>query len=369
MMTVMAGATIAPALPEMTRAFADNPNAETLVKLVLTIPGLFIAITAPFSGWIIDRFGRIKLLLVMLFIYAVAGTSGLYLDNLIQVIIGRAFLGIAVGGIMTTAIALIGDYFEGEERKKFLGIQAGIMALSGTVFITSGGLLADIGWRYPFLVYGMALLIVPLVMIYLHEPGRLPKKNVPREDNASIPPVVWIVYALSFLGMAVFYMMPVQVPFLIQQISGVGNAATGIALGTTTFMGGLASFRYPWLKRRFTHYQLYGITFSIIGLGFLFISLAESYGTLYPGLVIAGLGAGLIMPNSNLCLVTISSPSTRGRILGGLTTFIFLGQFASPLMFQPIVSMTSIKKGFLYLSIVLIVFAVISLVRNRRLVQ
>jgi len=130
MMTVMAGATIAPSLPEMKRAFPDIESADTLVKLVLTIPGLFIAITAPFSGWIIDRFGRIKLLVTMLLLYAIAGTSGLYLDSLTEIIVGRAFLGIGVGGIMTTAIALIGDYFEGEERHKFLGVQSGIMAFS-----------------------------------------------------------------------------------------------------------------------------------------------------------------------------------------------------------------------------------------------
>ena len=369
MMTVMAGATIAPALPEMTRAFEDNANAETLTKLVLTIPGLFIALTAPFSGWIIDRFGRIKLLLTMLLIYAVAGTSGLYLDNLIQVIIGRAFLGIAVGGIMTTSVALIGDYFEGEERQKFLGIQAGIMSLSGTVFITSGGLLADIGWRYPFLIYGMAVLVIPMVLLYLTEPSRSTAKATGQGESTKIPAVAWVVYVLSFFGMAVFYMMPVQVPFLIQDISTVGNTATGIALAVATFVAGLAAFNYPKLKRRFTHYQIYGFTFLIVGLGFLFISMANSYGTLYPGLVVAGLGAGFIMPNSNLCLVTLSSAATRGRILGLLTTFIFLGQFASPLMFQPIVSLSSIKSGFLYLSIVLMVLSIISLARNRRLVK
>jgi len=49
-LTVMAGATIAPALPEMNKAFQDIPNSEFLVKLVLTITSLFIAIGAPISG-------------------------------------------------------------------------------------------------------------------------------------------------------------------------------------------------------------------------------------------------------------------------------------------------------------------------------
>lgn len=369
MMTVMAGATIAPSLPEMTRAFPNNPSAETLVKLILTIPGLFIALTAPFSGWVIDRFGRIRLLVSMLFLYALAGTSGLYLGSLIEIIIGRAFLGIAVGGIMTTAVALIGDYFEGEERQKFLGTQAGIMALSGTVFISGGGMLADIGWRYPFLIYGLALLAIPLVLIYLKEPSQNKALLNVTPTKEAIPKLAWTIYLLSFLGMTVFYMMPVQIPFLIQQVDNVGNLATGIALSVCMLVAGTISFNYQKIKKRLTYYQIYALCFLFIGLGYFALSYADSYMWVYPGLIIAGLGSGLIMPNSNLCLVTIASPNNRGRVLGMLTTSVFLGQFASPLFFQPVINHSSIKEGFFLLSIALIVLAVISMIRNRKLVN
>lgn len=367
-MTVMAGATIAPSLPEMKKAFPDNESADTLVKLVLTIPGLFIAITSPLSGWIIDRFGRIRLLISMLLLYTLAGTSGLYLETLPEIIVGRAFLGIGVGGIMTTAVALIGDYFEGEERHKFLGTQAGIMAFSGTVFIAAGGFLADIHWRYPFLIYGLALMAIPLVFIYLKEPEKI-KAGSESTDGGKIPAIAWTVYFLSFLGMAVFYMMPVQVPFLIQKLSNVGNTATGLALAFAMFVAGSASFNYPRLKRKLTHYQIYGISFLTIGIGYTVLSFADGYAMVFPGLLIAGAGAGLIMPNSNLCLVTLASPEMRGRILGLLTTFIFIGQFASPLMFQPIINLTSIEEGFFYLSLAMMALAIISLVRNKRLVK
>jgi MFS family permease len=369
MMTVMAGATIAPSLPEMTKAFPDNESAETLVKLVLTIPGLFIAITAPFSGWIIDKFGRIKLLVAMLLLYAIAGTSGLYLNTLGAIIIGRAFLGIAVGGIMTTAVALIGDYFEGNERQKFLGTQAGIMALSGTIFISSGGILADISWRYPFLIYGLSALAVPMVLIYLKEPDRSGSQVIKGGAKEKIPKLAWTIYLISFLGMAVFYMMPVQIPFLIQEIDNVDNMATGLALSASMLFAAGMSFNYQKFKDRFTYYQIYGISFFVVGLGYLAISFATSYAWVFPGLLLAGLGSGLIMPNSNLCLVTMASPKVRGRVLGLLTTFIFLGQFASPLLFQPIINVSSIRGGFYYLSIALIVLAIIALIRNRRLIK
>lgn len=62
-MTVMAGATIAPALPQIQQFFHKGPDAEFWVKLMLTLPALFTAISAPFAGIIIDRFGRKPLLI------------------------------------------------------------------------------------------------------------------------------------------------------------------------------------------------------------------------------------------------------------------------------------------------------------------
>lgn len=369
MMTVMAGATIAPSLPEMQAAFPDNPSAETLVKLILTIPGLFIAASAPISGWIIDRFGRIKLLVAALLLYGIAGTSGLYLNTLMEIIVGRILLGIAVGGIMTTAVALIGDYFEGAQRQNILGIQASIMSLSGTLFITLGGTLADISWRYPFMIYGLAFLAVPLVIIYLKEPPRqAPVTTKTNEPKAKIPKLAWTIYALSFLAMTVFYMMPVQIPFLIKSIGVTGNAEAGYALGTVMLVGGTVSFGFKRIKDRLTYYQIYGISFLAMGLGYGMLYYATSYLTLFPGLVMAGAGAGLVMPNSNLCLVSLAPPNIRGRVLGMLTTFFFMGQFISPILFQPVVNASSISHSFLYLSIPLVVFAVIFLIRNRRLV-
>ncbi len=303
----------------------------------------------------------------MLILYAIAGTSGLYLNTLLEIIVGRAFLGIAVGGIMTIAVALIGDYFEGAERLKTLGLQAGVMALSGTVFISAGGALADISWRYPFLIYGLALLAVPLVFIYLKEPQKAKQEVSLSKKQATIPKTAWIVYILSFLGMAVFYMMPVQIPFFIKSVdSSVSNGQIGLSLALTMLVAGTASFNFQRIKARLTHFQIYGVSFLVMGLGYFAVSYATSYLLVFPGLIIAGAGAGLIMPNSNLCLVTLASPEARGRALGMLTTFIFLGQFLSPLMFQPIIDFTSITEGFFFLSTAMILIATISLIRNRK---
>lgn len=57
-MTIMAGATIAPSLPEMSRVFQATPNSEVLCKLVLTVPSLIYCYRCPIIGVLLDRWGR-----------------------------------------------------------------------------------------------------------------------------------------------------------------------------------------------------------------------------------------------------------------------------------------------------------------------
>jgi MFS family permease len=154
-LTVMSGATIAASLPQMAAVFKSNPNALLLSKLVLTLPAIFIALSAPIFGKLSDTFGRVKILNFCLLLYAISGVSGYFLTDLYAILVGRAFLGISVGGISTMAITLAGDLFKNEEREKFIGMQAAFMSLGGVVFIALGGFLAQQNWRLPFLIYSL----------------------------------------------------------------------------------------------------------------------------------------------------------------------------------------------------------------------
>ena len=49
-----------------------------------------------------------------------------------------------------------------------------------------------------------------------------------------------------------------------------------------------------------------------------------------------GIGLGLIMPNLNVWASNEVPNALRGRALGGLTTFMFLGQFLSPIASLPV---------------------------------
>lgn len=171
-LTVLASAIISPSLPEMTLFFQDVPNAEFLVVLTLSLPALFIAIGAPLTGILLDKLGRKPVIVLSLILFGCSGPSGFVLDSLIGILMGRALLGLSVAGITSGFTALITDYFTGPRRNSFLGYQGAAMGLGGMIFLVIGGVLAEIGWRFSFLVYLAAFLVIPGVLLTVKEPMR-----------------------------------------------------------------------------------------------------------------------------------------------------------------------------------------------------
>ena len=75
---------------------------------------------------------------------------------------------------------------------------------------------------------------------------------------------------------------------------------------------------------------------------------------------------GLLVPNVSVWLADETPPALRGRVLGGLTTALFLGQFLSPIVGQPVSGVLGL--GGLYLSggaLLLVIAALFWVTRNQ----
>ncbi|HMU52301.1 MAG TPA: MFS transporter [Geminicoccaceae bacterium] len=343
-LTVTAGATIAPSLPAMAEHFAATPAVDLLSRLVLTLPALLIAVAAWPSGWIIDRLGRRMPLLAGVLLYALAGASGLVLDSLAAILVGRALLGLAVAMLLTATTTLIGDLMPPGARERFLGFTASFMGFGGVVFLTAGGLLAELGWRGPFAVY---LLALPL----LAWAARLPEtggRDAPPLPGGPFPAALAALLCLTAtLHMVIFYLIPVQIPFVLRQMQHPSPSLAGLVIAASTLAGAAASLLYPLLLPRLGHRRVFSLGFSVMALGGFVTGLALSTGTLVLGLVIAGLGGGIVMPNYSAWLMARTPPAARGRAMGGLIAAIFMGQFLSPLLAQPVIQASGLPMLFI----------------------
>ena len=347
-LTVMSVSAISPALPKIAEAFAYLPNAVFLVKLMLTIPSLIIACSAPFAGIIIDKGKRKTLLVTSLILYAITGTTGLYLDSIEGFLIARAFLGISVAGIMTSAQTLIADYYYGEERTKALGLQGTFISFGGVLFVAIAGLLATISWRYPFSLYGLALLLAYPAFLYIHEPKQKHKEEIIDNVEHSTYTMHTIsiigICCIVFSGMVIFYCIPTQLPFLLQSYGIDSPAKAGAIVSLATLCGGITSFLMPKLKKIISFARLGSLAFGLLAIGFFGIQITPSYPIILFSALFAGAGIGLLMPSMRLWVITLANPKIRGRSVGFLTSSLYLGQFLSPIIAQPIVSLQSIQS-------------------------
>jgi MFS family permease len=315
---------------------------------------------------IIDRFGRKPLLLGATVLYGFAGGSGLVLNSLRGLLIGRALLGLSVAAIMTIATTLIGDYYQGPQRNQIMGTQAAFIGYGGVVFLVLGGVLADVSWRLPFAIYLMAWPLAMLALLFIDEPvressiresNRLQIEAAPAIPKSSSKATLFGIYALTFISMVAFYLVPVQLPFYLATVAKVTNTQVGIAIASMTFTSAIVSMSYRRIKARMTFLGICVLIYLAMGIGYIVIGLAQGYWGVLVGLVIAGIGLGMLMPNINVWVNAIATPATRGRALSGLTTALFLGQFFSPIVSQPLTDLIGLDRVYYGFGIGMIVLA------------
>lgn len=365
MLTIMAGATIAPALPAIQREFSGTPNAAVLVGLVLTLHGLSIAIGAPVIGTLADRYGRRWLLLVSTVIYALAGASGFVLDSLIMILASRAVFGLAVAGVMVTVTALITDYYEENHRETVLGRQAAFMSFGGVVLLPLAGALADISWRVPFLVYTVVLVLLPAMVFALPESGS--QKSTGGRSSSKVPEMtrapsplgtIALIFTLGLVSQVLFYMIPVQIPFYLELQTGASGTLVGGALAASTLAGGIVSMLYGRIRKSVSIIGIVALTFTFMSVGYAVIGVSGTFLEIVAGLALAGTGIGFLLPNLNTWIAAVAPETIRGRALSGLTSALFLGQFFSPIIVRPVSNIVGLSATFLGVSGVLAIGAI-----------
>jgi MFS family permease len=337
-LTIMGSVMVTPILPRLGAEFGPiEPRADLLVPLAITGPALAIALCAPLAGWLADRVGRKALLVVATLLYALLGALPAMLDNLPAIVGARLLFGCAEAAVMTCCATLIADYWHGEERLRYVNRQVVTIGLVGALFFVVGGALGEHSWRSPFLLYLLPLLLVPAMMKILWEPPVAKLRTVDARPDEPAPGKVAVLqlvvgYLMIVSGMVLTFVMPIQAPTLLVGLGVTSSTLIGLAAGLSLLATLVGSLTWPLLRRRLGIAGCNALLLALMGLGLCLLVRAHSYNAVLLAVFVQGLGAGLLVPNVMAPVMNALTATTRGRGLGGFTSFLYIGQFISPLV-------------------------------------
>lgn len=334
-LSVMAIVLLAPILPLLLAEFSTVPNHEYWVPMILTIPALCVAVFSPLAGILGDAYGRRKLLLCAFVAYAVLGVMPVFLTDLGAILASRIGVGISEAMIMVLSTTLIGDYFKGEQRDKWLAAQTAVASMSALVFFNVGGQLGQFGWRTPFWVYLSALAMLALVLAFTWEPKGEPKDaREEHKPSSSWQGFPWArmaaIIGITVYGSVLFYTVQIQAPNGLTALGWTDPAkngfwtsvaSIGVVIGTYIF-----SRVVQWPVKR-----LLLIEFALLAVGFAVMGSATSPEQFLVGCFINQLGAGLLLPTLLVWAISILPFAIRSRGAGMWTGAFSIGQFLSPL--------------------------------------
>ncbi len=300
-----------PVLPEMSEFFHTSP---ALASLSLTTGMIGLAAGQVFIGPLTDKFGRKKILVGSMLMFAIASVLCIFAPNIYIFNLMRIFQGLAGAGGIVISKSMSTDMYSGKELANFLAILSSINGIAPVCAPVIGGVMAGVtNWQGVFgLLLGVGVILMVCSM-------RLPETLAPEKR---IQKSVMQVYAnlfrvfrngtftLSTLAeMACFFTFFAYIsssPFILQQSYGLSPLLFSLCFGLNALVIGVGAAIAPQFKHTNTALKCGAIDFLIaavclsfclfvhtplvVVMGF-YIYLMVSFGLMQPGLTATALDA------------------------------------------------------------------------------
>ncbi len=331
LLTVMAGAAIAPALGVISAHFTGrNP---LLIQLIVSLPALFIILTNLVFPWLCRLMKTRTLALTGLALYVLSGAGAFFVNDIWVLLAFRALMGVSVGMIMPLSTGLLAYYFPPEEQAGLMGLSAAMNQMGGVVATFLAGMLAGINWNYAFLVYLLGLIAIILVAAFL------PNERLSRRGGVSLlllkrfhPSVVGM-----FLVMVLFFIYPTNFALTASgTLSEMGVTLTMVGLDVVAFLVGLV---FGAMMKRFAAQMKYVAPLGF-AVGYLCLAIGGSLVWLLLGSAFIGIANGIGVPYLNTIGSVKAGKEAATTVMPLLSAALYLGQFLSPLIVSPVASAT-----------------------------
>ncbi len=329
-------AATSPILPDLADALGVSRGSIGLVQAAVSIPGVLFS---AYIGYLADRSGRRRIILIALLLFATFGVAGFFTRSYWALVVVRFLQGIGTSGILGVGIVLIGDVFTGEARTRAMGINITGITAVGVAAPIAAGLLATGGTFRPFLIF---LVGYPLALWASRMPGDAPAV-------AAAPPSLHVRTAVStmrragtlvdFVGLLMITLAAVFIlhglgltatPLFLDEEFGVPVSIRGVIVGTFQLGVILVAARIAQIRARLGATTTMTTAFSLMAAGTAIAATAPAAWAVGAGLAVTGLGFGLYVPVAQSFAAEVGTDLYRGVTVLTWVTVVRVAQVVGP---------------------------------------
>ncbi len=152
--------------PFMVKDIQELVSATNFGRLMAIFLWIY-AFMSPLSGMIADRLNRKRLIVISLFVWSGVTLMMGYAENMNQLYILRALMGISEAFYVPAGLSLIADYHQGKTRSLAIGFHTSGIYLGQALGGFGATLAGNTSWQFTFHTFGVIGMVYSLVLILL----------------------------------------------------------------------------------------------------------------------------------------------------------------------------------------------------------
>ena len=168
-MIMYAETMLIPAIPDLIADFHVSYSMSSWILTAYLVSG---AVMTPIAGKLSDIYGRKKILLIIMVVYAIGVSLSGFASNITFLLIARAIQGVGMS-MFPIAFSIVRDQFPREKMSIGQGIITSMFASGAVIGLTVGGIIVqNYGWRTTFFTIipvAIGLLVVIRFFIHINE--------------------------------------------------------------------------------------------------------------------------------------------------------------------------------------------------------
>jgi MFS family permease len=331
---VMGVSSITPTFPAMARELGIPVHSVGLLITVFTLPGIFLA---PVLGVLADIWGRKRILVPALILFGIAGGACGFVRDFNLLLVLRFLQGVGAASLGSLNVTIIGDLYSGHELAAAMGYNATVLNIGTASYPAIGGILATLGWFYPFFLPFIAVPMGFFVLCALKNPE--PKNS---QDFKAYLGNAWkgiksrqifILFLTSIVTFIILYgPYLTYLPILLSHSFQASSFTIGIIMSIMSLTTAISSSQLGRLSKRYSHKTLLQTAFIFYALALVIIPFIHSLWLLPLPIIIFGMGHGMTYPNIQTLLAALAPSENRGAFMSINGMVLRFGQTLGPVL-------------------------------------